>query len=979
MSNLKKVLALVLALALCLTMFAGAIETVLPFGDTDELTAEQLKALELTYALGVFKGDGENINPADTFTRAQLAAVLYRLYTADAEEKYVSTYTNVAEAFADCDDAWYTPYINWAFVKGVIAGYGDGNFGPNDAVTGVQAATMMARLLGYEVAGDNWELTARKIAIENGLDDGIASKDLFGTELTVGDMIVMVANTLNAKAVGAKATMAEEIFDLEIVEGAILLGADKLGSTPYSVFAFKDEIAGNVKYFIADLLSIEEKPTTDEIGQKYTLYVAKTEEVNGYKVLYAAYEEAENAYYNVVTGTVNDKALNVTDDTKADYLGKKLDKFCVVYVDGVAGYTFADFAAAYGKLNYATYKLIDNDGDGLYEYIFIERATFAALGVTEIVANVVSYNKGAYTLSNGETYIFGQYYDVNAKGVITGLVNAADAGVGLIGEKGHTASSVQYKFYVVGDYIMKVEVCDDTYFAGDYVLGMSVLTEADDGYKMMPYVQFLNENNEYVNYYVAKVNHVAAANYFGEYEGNFAEEMFYVNAYGDDTVELFTVPYINSHAAYAYLNGNFEFDESFAVRETVGKFLVVDEVPAVWGDAREANHKFSKANLYQIELAGEWKPIFFASETIFKAQLATHTGCAVRYLDAASIPAEYVQVDVVINYTTTDNQIFKAHGVWYLQNYADKNVYTYDVFFTYKGETKQVVYEADEYAYYIAGTDTVYSTGANTAAGAYAVVAAEIDAFVSAYTTEFIWGAPVALNTSKGVVFAYGQYKYNTAIGNTYTWRAYNLDEFNAAFYGNGGMNDDKAGVIDELVFANSNGTMYVKAMKVTAAENDTLPLGWMVENSDIFVLANDGVEMYDINGRNVQAIYPNGVVKYVYIPYGIGFAKGDIVYAIKDEAGNYVSFEKIGNFFEVAQEFPAGSEILNGIAITADGVVTRTHVYGITYTTALNLEKTFFMYGGEYVDCATFAAKQAAIGFSFTIVNTASGYTFVY
>ncbi|MBE6934994.1 MAG: hypothetical protein E7458_00675, partial [Ruminococcaceae bacterium] len=63
MSNLKKVLALVLALAMCLTMFAGAIETNLPFGDTDELTAEQYEALQLTYALGVFRGDGENLNP----------------------------------------------------------------------------------------------------------------------------------------------------------------------------------------------------------------------------------------------------------------------------------------------------------------------------------------------------------------------------------------------------------------------------------------------------------------------------------------------------------------------------------------------------------------------------------------------------------------------------------------------------------------------------------------------------------------------------------------------------------------------------------------------------------------------------------------------------------------------------------------------------------------------------------------------------
>ena len=77
MSNLKKVLALVLVLALSLTMFAGAIETVLPYDDVDELTAEQLDALQLLYALGVIKGDDENsVNPTDTLTRGELCAIL---------------------------------------------------------------------------------------------------------------------------------------------------------------------------------------------------------------------------------------------------------------------------------------------------------------------------------------------------------------------------------------------------------------------------------------------------------------------------------------------------------------------------------------------------------------------------------------------------------------------------------------------------------------------------------------------------------------------------------------------------------------------------------------------------------------------------------------------------------------------------------------------------------------------------------------
>ena len=353
MSNLKKVLALVLVLALSLTMFAGAIETVLPYDDVEELTAEQLDSLKLLYALGVIKGDGDSVNPTDTLTRGELAAILYRLYTGDAEEKYVSTYSTDCPYFDDVEAGkWYVPYVNWAYIKGVIAGYGNGNFGPEDNVTGVQAATMLSRLVGYEIGSENWELVSRKYAIELGLDDGVASKDLFGTDLSRGDMIVMVANVLDCYEVGTKVTLAEKIFDLEIINGAILLGADKLGSTPYSVFAFKDEISGNVKYFITDLLSIEEAPTVDEIGQKYTLYVAKTTEVNGYKVLYAAYEEDQNAYYATVTGTVDDGKLNTTNPAdKGTYLLNLLDDHCVAYVNGAvvankAADAFAAFKAA---------------------------------------------------------------------------------------------------------------------------------------------------------------------------------------------------------------------------------------------------------------------------------------------------------------------------------------------------------------------------------------------------------------------------------------------------------------------------------------------------------------------------------------------------------------------------------------------------------------------------------------------------------
>lgn len=666
MSNLKKVLALVLVLALSLTMFAGAIETVLPYDDVDELTAEQLDALQLLYALGVIKGDDENsVNPTDTLTRGELCAILYRLYTGDAEEKYVSTYSTDCPYFDDVEDGkWYVPYVNWAYIKGVVAGYGNGKFGPTDNVDGVQAATMLARLVGYEIGSENWELVARKHAIELGLDDGVSSKDLFGTDLSRGDMIVMVANVLDCYEVGTKVTLAEKIFDLEIIRGAILLGADKLGSTDYSVFAFKDEISGNVKYFITDLLSIEEKPTVDEIGQKYTLYVAKNTEKNGYKILYAAYEEAENAYYKTVTGTVDDGKLNVTDATKKEtYLLNLLDDHVIAYINGEvvannASDAFAAFKASYGLKNSAAYKLIDNDGDGKYEYIFIERLTLANMKTTEVVANVVSYNNitGAYTLSDGKEYVPGQYwgYDADAK-KITGVVNAVDAIVAAVGTGTSTVSSVQYKFTIEnGKYLMKAEICDETYFAGNYVLSMGIVGTST--YKGMQYVQFLTEDNTSLYAYVSKINHRdvrTTANWNDNNPWtafNYLYELFYINAYGDDTVEVFTPNYINSNYVNDFVDGAKEsvvtvdmtskFDAADAVDNVYTRIdAVVSEkggiVPSIPFDANKYYYLYN-------ETTGKYDAVIFTESTYigYFAKLAANQTANLKALEKAVADAE---------------------------------------------------------------------------------------------------------------------------------------------------------------------------------------------------------------------------------------------------------------------------------------------------------------------------------------------------
>lgn len=1131
MSNLKKVLALVLVLALSLTMFAGAIETVLPYDDVDELTAEQLDALQLLYALGVIKGDDENsVNPTDTLTRGELCAILYRLYTGDAEEKYVSTYSTDCPYFDDVEDGkWYVPYVNWAYIKGVVAGYGNGKFGPTDNVDGVQAATMLARLVGYEIGSENWELVARKHAIELGLDDGVSSKDLFGTDLSRGDMIVMVANVLDCYEVGTKVTLAEKIFDLEIIRGAILLGADKLGSTDYSVFAFKDEISGNVKYFITDLLSIEEKPTVDEIGQKYTLYVAKNTEKNGYKILYAAYEEAENAYYKTVTGTIDDGKLNVTDATKKEtYLLNLLDDHVIAYINGEvvannASDAFAAFKASYGLKNSAAYKLIDNDGDGKYEYIFIERLTLANMKTTEVVANVVAYNNitGAYTLSDGKEYVPGQYWGVDKDNKITNsVINAEDAIFDAIGKDGFTASSVQFKFTIEnGKYIMKAEICDETYFAGNYVLSMGVVGTST--YKGMQYVQFLTEDNTTLYAYVSKIDHNdvrpgALWNDNNPWAGlKYLHELYYINAYGDDTVEIFTPDYVNSN----YVNEVQKPEDVTLLDNSVSEVVlpavgnVYTRIDAKLGDKGGfiPAEPFNANRAYFIKVGENYRPVVFSQSTYagYFAQLAagstetlkqaeaaleaeklfqveankiltlwdayvktkdfengtipeaetaawdalvaqfvacgyaesaadvltaypantqlgtkddlydtkaecdavradlaknltadlakrlaaaekavedakkdvTTIGSDVYYLSAMGKDAVKLSVDVKVTYDSDEYQLFKAYGTWYVQSYADNaEKMTFEVYFTVDGKTTGVKYDETLKRFYVydyvadafvkdpnTNQNMIFNIGSADEEDLHGLIDTAIDSLFDEYSAnnnhagtnpgDYIWNTAKAVNTSKGVVFAYGQYP----VDGVYRWRAYNFDEFNVNFFGQGGANDDNTALnlADEMIYTVSNGNVYAKAMKVTVNENpaegkkwDTLPMGWMVKNSMVFVY---GMQRGTITteGETVQAILPNGATKDVFIPYGMLNTNrpnenryGNVYYAVLSEKGDVISVEYICNIFDVLNTGANDLPLLTNDSFkdyAADGTVTLQGKLGLTYTAKIDLTKSFF------------------------------------
>lgn len=88
-------------------------------------------------------------SPNGMTTRAQIVTILWRLVDSPAGEAPVD--------FADVDPAaWYGEAVRWAAGQGIVGGYGNGSFGPNDPVTREQLAAILYRFaqhMGYDTEG----------------------------------------------------------------------------------------------------------------------------------------------------------------------------------------------------------------------------------------------------------------------------------------------------------------------------------------------------------------------------------------------------------------------------------------------------------------------------------------------------------------------------------------------------------------------------------------------------------------------------------------------------------------------------------------------------------------------------------------------------------------------------------------------------------------------------------------------------------
>ena len=182
MKNLKKVLALVLAVVMIMGVVSVA--SAKTYKDADaEAFKNYADAIDALSSLKILDGFEDETFKADgTLTRAQAAKIVAIVHNAATNGRIQSDiadlYSNAQNPFVDCNTSWALPYINYCRITGLADGMTATTYAPKREVTGVQFLKLMLTTLNFNTAkegytGTGWDINVLNRANEIGLTAGL--------------------------------------------------------------------------------------------------------------------------------------------------------------------------------------------------------------------------------------------------------------------------------------------------------------------------------------------------------------------------------------------------------------------------------------------------------------------------------------------------------------------------------------------------------------------------------------------------------------------------------------------------------------------------------------------------------------------------------------------------------------------------------------------------------------------------------------
>ena len=415
MKNLSKVLAVVLALVMALSMVSFAAYT-----DVAD-DANYAEAVSVLSSLDMLKGyeDG-TFKPEGDITRAEFAMVVCRLLGYGATAEVPASYAPFNDVPAD---HWASGAIALAAQQGIVNGYGDGNFGPEDNVTYEQAIKMVVAALGQTIVAEanggypgGFQIVAAQAGILDGITDGKAgvaasrgvvaqlaynalevpmmSQTGFGDEVKYDYDNTLLLNRIGV--VKVKATIEGTAKTADVKDDEIKLDfTDDLTGATYKYAALKSNNEGawvafnypGTKPDLTNLMSATKlKATADAVAKAEALIdyevevyvkdattrnaviVAIEKQDLGYNEIAFATEEIDETKTDLVSAR---KFVSIFTDEAKDASEKYEVNITKIYLNGNSEGHSLTAAAIFADDAEADIRLLDQQGDGVYDIAYV--------------------------------------------------------------------------------------------------------------------------------------------------------------------------------------------------------------------------------------------------------------------------------------------------------------------------------------------------------------------------------------------------------------------------------------------------------------------------------------------------------------------------------------------------------------------------------------------------------------------------------
>lgn len=301
---MKKLISIIIAFVIVLSCFSAT-----------AMTASQVQIESLMKALSIMNGDENgNLNLTDSVTRAEFSKVAV---ASSAHRSDVSSVSRISP-FSDVPYTyWGATYIRTAADYGLVKGYEDSSFKPENTVLLEEGVTIALKLLGY-ADGDFtaiWPAGQLNKAKQLKMLDNLDNKAQ-GSRMSRHDVMYLIYNTLNTPMKNSGQKLIEAVFGYSLatsgdIENVVMDNAEIEGPVTINsinINTIKNAVSSSAKYY----RNHKSASASDMALNDVVYYSNKLDTVWMYsdKIL-GVYEKATPSKENLTSVTVSGVSYNI--------------------------------------------------------------------------------------------------------------------------------------------------------------------------------------------------------------------------------------------------------------------------------------------------------------------------------------------------------------------------------------------------------------------------------------------------------------------------------------------------------------------------------------------------------------------------------------------------------------------------------------------------------------------------------------------